>query len=634
MIEKARKAGAFGSIVFESPVWSVDLVKTKRASSGRAQVHKLYFTESKAGSRSEEDRQPLREPFGAFLKAIVRLREDAAPKHLDDHATLLRAGRYLHAEMESIGYDPCLLLPDHFDAAARASVKADAGSTAYALGKKLVEIADWINRYNTARVRIDFRNPNPRIDDTNARIGKDADARRAAKLPSDAALDALAEIANLVTEDVDVLRMRTIELLVCGGWRINELLSIPADCEVEEAAYENGKPVLGADGQPVVHYGIRYYGEKGAPPLPKWIPTPLVDVARRAVADIRRITQPTRDAVIWMAANPGRIMVPGFIDADLETMMPPQEVGAALGFAGRSAGLQWCRTWNIPLHGTKAILVRRRDVAAAIRAEIPSPPADIPLELSEYMFLTPANFTHADRATIPGSVRFVTDGMIASFIGGHSETRSVFDRFGKSDAGGQPIRMNSHQFRHWLNTLAQHGGMNQLEIARWSGRKDVSQNAAYDHVSGAQLASRLRDLVEAGQIKGPLAQAHARLAPRDRSRFLEAQIATAHVTDIGLCIHDWSLAPCANHGACADCGEHVVLKGDERQREAAVRLLDETKFLLGRAEEEAADETYGAARWVESQRRVVSGLERIVAVHSDVAVPEGTLVHVPPAPVA
>lgn len=627
MIERARRSPAFSAVEFDAPMWTVALTKTKRASSARATVSRLYFTEAKAGGRGPEGRVPLREPFASFVKAVIRLREGASPRHLDDHAAVIRAARFLHDQIGDIAFDPSGLLPDHFDRAARASLVSDSASTAYAIGKKLVELADWVSRYNVARVRIDFRNPNPRADDSNVRIGEEADARRERKLPSAAALDALARLSNLVTEDGDVLRMRTIELLVCGGWRINELLSIPADCEVEERAFENGKALLDSEGSEIVRYGIRYLGEKGAPPAIKWVPTALVDVARRAVADIRRITQPTRDAAVWMEAHPGRVPLEGLDGPDPDRTIPVRSLGRLLGLA-QDNGLQWCKVWSVPTSALseRKIVARVGDVCAAIRGAMPKVPRDSPLRLSQHLFLIPENFLHGNRAAIPGSVRFLTDGMVTAFIGGHAATKSVFERFGMLDAQGDPFRMNTHQFRHWLNTLAQEGGMSQLEIARWSGRKDVFQNAAYDHVSGAQLAKRVRSLVESGGIVGPIAEARDRLPPVDRKRFLEAQVATAHITDIGMCLHDWSLLPCAKHGACADCGEHVVVKGDVPQRDEAKRLLGETQFLLSKARAEHEDGTYGASRWVAAHERMAHGLETVLSIHEDPTIADGTLV--------
>ena len=628
-IAKARALTAFGAVDFDAPIWAVTLIKQKRASSGRSGVNRLYFTEVLAGGRGEDGRVPLHEPFASFLKAVVRSRESDGAKHLDDHAALIAAARFLHEEMAEIGFDPCSLDPDTFYRAAIAAKKAQSASTAYSTGKKLVEIAGWVDRFGVGRTRIEFRNPIKRPDGTEGRLDAAARERREEKLPTDASLNALARLANLVTEDVDILRIRVIELLVCGGWRINELLSIPANCEVEEAAYRDGKPVLDDKGDPVVRYGIRYWAEKGAPPAPKWIPSALVDVARRAIADIRRITEPTREAAAYAARHPWGVKVEGLDDGDPECLIECSAVGALLGMTHRTSGLQWCRSWSVPLvQSAVGMSATRRDVSRVIRREMPQVPPDSPLRLDEHLFLIPQNFTHPGRTSIPGSVRFLTDGMIGLFITGKEGAPSIFERFGMVEDDGSPIRMNSHQLRHWLNTLAQAGGMSQMEIARWSGRKDVRQNAAYDHVSGAELAGKVRKLVENGEMRGPLAEAHERLPPRDRASFRQTQIATAHLTEIGLCLHDWSLLPCTKHGSCPDCTEHCVKKGDAGQCGAAERLLAETNVLLESAAVEADEGTYGAARWVEAHRRTARGLEAIVAVHHDPSIPNGTLVQI------
>ena len=629
-VARARASSSFGNVRFDDAMWEVTLTKEKRASSARSGVNRLYFTEALAGGRGEQGRLALSEPFASLLKAVVRLREDNGSKHLDDHAGLIAAGRFLHAEMVEIGFDPCRLVPDLFHQAAMAAKRAQSPSTAYGTGKKLVELAGWIDQFGIGRSRLEFRNPIKRPSGTEGRLDVEAKQRREEKLPSEASLDALATLANRVTEDVDVLRIRVIELLVCGGWRINELLSIPENCEVEERAYRDGNPVLDDRGEPVVRYGIRYWGEKGAPPAPKWIPTPLVDIARRAIADIRRITQPARDAAGFIARHPWGVMTSGLDGGDPAELVECRAIAKLLGLPHVTGGLQWCRGWEVPLvQKGRSLCASRRDLAAAIRMDAPSISSDSPLRLEEHLFLIPQNFLHPEKAVIPGSVRFLTDGMVASFIAGKEGVPSIFERYGMFEDDGTPIRMNTHQFRHWLNTLAHAGGMSQLEIARWSGRKDVRQNAAYDHVSGAELAAKVRKLVEKGDIRGPLAEAHDRLPPQDRATFREVQIATAHVTEIGMCLHDWSLLPCAKHGDCAGCGEHVVVKGDASQLEAAARMLDETKALLEASSQEAMEGTYGAPRWVASHQRTVAGLEAIVAVHRDGSIPDGALVQPP-----
>jgi hypothetical protein len=77
-------------------------------------------------------------------------------------------------------------------------------------------------------------------------------------------------------------------------------------------------------------------------------------------------------------------------------------------------------------------------------------------------------------------VRLVTDQMTADFIVGGEGQLSAVERYGFREPDGSPIRVTTHQFRPWLNTLAQEGGMSQELIARWSGRKDMAQNGAYN----------------------------------------------------------------------------------------------------------------------------------------------------------
>ncbi len=107
------------------------------------------------------------------------------------------------------------------------------------------------------------------------------------------------------------------------------MLALPADCEVTQDLTENGELVLDADGNRVVAYGLRYHGGKGHGWDTKWIPTAMVDVAKRAVADIRRITGPSARDRRWLAAHPWRAWVPApWTNADPDTVLGTNEVSA------------------------------------------------------------------------------------------------------------------------------------------------------------------------------------------------------------------------------------------------------------------------------------------------------------------
>jgi hypothetical protein len=86
--------------------------------------------------------------------------------------------------------------------------------------------------------------------------------------------------------------------------------------------------------------------------------------------------------------------------------------------------------------------------------------------------------------------------------------------------------------RHFLNTLAQEGMLSQLDIARWRGRKDVRENAAYDHTGGRHQALKLREMAETDEMAGPVMETARTLPPVDRADFLKARFSTAHTTEL------------------------------------------------------------------------------------------------------
>ena len=620
---------AFGpGLDFDAPSWDVTGSHVTRNSSAH-QTARLYFTTHEGGtSKGMDGREPFREPFASFIKAMVRLREEGGHVSANIHSVTIRASRYLYDAAAGCGHDPCGLLPDHFLAAAAACKTREKPSSAYRIGIALAAIADWVNRYNLSRVKIDFRNPFDRVAH-DTRIGREADGRRESKLPSDTALTALAKIANIVEDPADKLRVRCVELLVCGGWRINELLTIRADCEIFDPATEDGRPLLDQSGEQVIRYGISYFAEKGAGPRTKWIPSPMVDVAKRAVADIRRITQPARDTLAWMAANRGRAKLPDPWHGGIETLYTAREVGEMFGLS-RSVGLtrDFLETLGIPLpRGNTSAKVARADLEAALLArQTPVGLSSVPLRPEQYLFVMPRNWRHRGRPVMSSIIDSVSDQQISDLVSGREGVDTIFARYGFTNEDGSPITLTTHQFRHWLNTLAQQGGMSQMEIARWSGRKDIGQNAAYDHRSGVEMAAEARKMMAAGKVQGPVAELHRRLPPVKREAFRDMLYTTAHTTDLGMCANDFSLVPCTEHGACAACTQHLVVKGNAAQRSRAETLLDENKTLLQRAEAEAEEETYGASNHVAHLRRTCDALARILAVHGDADVPDGNLV--------
>jgi hypothetical protein len=198
------------------------------------------------------------------------------------------------------------------------------------------------------------------------------------------------------------------------------------------------------------------------------------------------------------------------------------------------------------------------------------------------------------------------------------------------DAAGNAYAVRSHELRHFLNNAAQEGRLSQLDIARWSGRKQVGENSTYDHTGGIPLARSMRELLKTDAMRGPIADTFEKLPAVERQSFLKSRLSTVHMTDIGACVQDWSLAPCPNHGSCAGCGDHLVIKGDAKQRKRAEMLLKDYEPMVAAAENEVQEGTYGASNWVEHNRKLVDGLKRVIEVHDDASIPDGTPVQATP----
>ena len=169
--------------------------------------------------------------------------------------------------------------------------------SAYGIGHTLAEIAMFLNTHQLTRVRIHFKNPIacPRTGDG---LDPASQAVGLKKMPSAEALEALAAISSHPLDENEQVLLRIIDLLVAGGFRIGEALTLPRDCWVEETALDaRGQPrTQSGTGDPVKRCGLRYWPEKGGDPVVKWLPDCAVPLAKRAVDDLTRLCQKAREA--------------------------------------------------------------------------------------------------------------------------------------------------------------------------------------------------------------------------------------------------------------------------------------------------------------------------------------------------
>jgi hypothetical protein len=226
----------------------------------------------------------------------------------------------------------------------------------------------------------------------------------------------------------------------------------------------------------------------------------------------------------------------------------------------------------------------------------------------------------------------ISINQINTALGGRVEHgfNSIFTKFGYLEPDGSDINISTHQFRHYLNTLAQAGGLSQIDIAKWSGRKDIKQNAAYDHVTPGQMVQKIRESIgDDSTMFGPLAELSKKtLIPRDE--FARLVVPTAHTTELGYCIHDYTMSPCQTHLDCINCTDLICIKGDPEKELKLRTQLDEARELMLKAELATKEQYYGSDRWLDHHKVTVERLSELLSIIDNPNVPNGAAIQLSP----
>lgn len=647
-MHKSRAASPFGQILWDEVVWPVS--KKSNASDG-CHDNWLWFNSNFVAKATEKNAEPFLEPFGSFVKAVICHRELRRSNGLptQDHMVMVRALRYLYASIKMRSTDPTELLRIDFDSAINFCKKREKSSSVYRVGAKLAELAKLAASFRLTKVKIEWINTETRDAETggfhHSRLGEKFEARRAEKLPQSDVLDALAKISNRTDlNDKDLLCQRAAELFLCCGFRPCELLTLRRDCWIEEPQLsQSGDPLADENGDAIVRYAIRYIPGKNAhkDSQKKWIPTVMADVARRAITDILRVTEPFCNVATFISKNPLRTMLPKpwhSLEDDYPMTMTEVEEAVGLikngGVSGKAFAEKYCSNmFTNYVDGKDVTVVAKADLECALVSRSGKSTVfnrgQANYLLEQCLFVVGVNYFHATRSTLNGTAILATQGQLSDYLVGRTGVASMFERLNICDDDGNPFKINAYQFRHYLNTLAFEGGLGEAELARWMGRKQISQNSTYNHMTGKQLAERVARHLQEGDSTGPLANVTNRINdPVRRQEFLRSVVATAHVTDIGICIHDWSSIPCTKHGKCdLFCEEHLIDKGNPEQKIHANEARANTEALLKLAEVEMQEGTYGVDNWKVAHERTLLRLTQIVATHNDPSIPFGTLVH-------
>ncbi|MDH2917321.1 MAG: integrase [Gallionella sp.] len=614
----------FGAdLPFDESTWDVtDWVELKGHGSKR---HRLVF--SNLATVNDKNPMPMMEPFLSFAKGFFRYMQGYRPTKITGFR--LAALRALEAALSEMTGESNPVSTDAsvLNRAAQLIAERYSEAAAYRIGGQLEMLAAFMSEHKLTMVPVNWHSQIKRPSDA-VRVGKEFDERRKEKMPSQAALDALPQVYRMATEPVDVIVSSVAAILCASPDRISEVLTLPVDCEVRQKNTKTGEEA----------YGLRWWPAKGADPMIKWVVPSMASVVQEAIGKIRKVTDEARRIAKWYEDHPGKIYLSGdFEYLRGQELLSMQELEDILSISSKGSANAWCKTNRIVVVKKESrIFARFADVENAVVRMLPK---GFPLlnkeagcKYSEALFVVRLHELGAQRGTYNCMIEPISINQINNGLGGRAAHgfSSVFSRFGFVDPDGEPIKVSTHQFRHYLNTLAQSGGLSQLDIAKWSGRKDIRQNAVYDHVTPGQMVQKIRDAIgEDSTVFGPLAElAKKTLIPRDE--FARLVVPTAHTTELGYCVHDYTMSPCLQDRDCIHCSDLICVKGDEAKERQLRLQLEEARGLLQRAEEATKDGYYGSDRWLVHHSSIVERLSQLCSIMDDPKVPIGSVIQLSP----
>jgi hypothetical protein len=481
-IDMARnQLSVFGSdLDFDSNVWDVtEWLNIKCHGTKRQRIVFESWRADASGNPTVLD-----DRFRPFAKAYIRYMQGLRPtKLVAQRLAALRAmeSALLEGKRSAI---PSQINASVLNRACQLVDERFSPTTAYRVAQQLNAIANFMCRHGLTRSRFAWRSFIRRPHD-GMRVGKEFDERRKKKLPTEAAVDALGRIFRAAETPRDILTSGVAALLCSAPDRISEVLSLRVDCEVEQRL-PDGKVV----------YGLRWWPSKDAPPMIKWIIPSMAPVVKEALRRIRKVTDPARRIAEWYEKHPRRLFLPpSFEYLRNQEYLSSEELRTLLGlspkghisfcvhhkiaYAGRGAA------WRVRFSAIEDHLLGR------LPAGFPYVVKELNLRFSEALFVFRKNELHPDRATISLMIDALDINRVNSDLGSRSSSGfgSVFSRFGLTELDGTSIQVSTHRFRHLLNTAAHMAGMSNLDIAKWSGRIDIRQNAAYNHMTVDQMLS-------------------------------------------------------------------------------------------------------------------------------------------------
>ncbi len=609
---------------------------------------------------------------------------------------------------------------DDFEVVERHIQEQCSHDTAARRCSSLAAFGQWLTKFTSLRISYSC---NLRAAARHGRSGNDAG--RAAKLLPDVVIQQLlAARFRPGLLDRDLFFLSATAISVCTGLRIEELMTLPSDCLIEE-----GDACI-----------IRFFVSKNGKSVPRFIPPELKEVACEAIAYILEVTAEARDCarIIREIPSPSwpailnccsksdmeyfvRRWLGDWLSNPFNRLIDTENVfytprgspsywfplaahmrahGNNVSAVSRATGIG-----RTPLSKLIAQLeasrsgivyignrskgsdrafdtdVRYPSISAFLKevgyVHIKGMPYELVMKLvgeARLAMLEKGSFSVPDRNTLieqkyfakPGVLRDrhsgadilcledalftvfkgqlshcqitnmrvvtrVTKSNYSHWLSGYvrdrgsgKQTDSACARLGIIDPRtGDFAEFSHHDFRHWLSTAYENGGLSQVQIATLFNRKSVSGNGGYSQISVPERQSRLKEAMKDGLLTGHVPETYTRIceeSPEEAAEFLESAIKFYNPMPHGVCRLNWAVEPCPHTLSCFSCGkesggiddlcEHLVLDLSDAQQIQEIDTVNRNAGSMMRVFEEEGGE---ASPQYEKFSRIRASTQELIA---------------------
>lgn len=514
---------------------------------------------------------PMAEPFKQFAKAYVRYRYSHKP--VKSLSMMLQALRCVEVGLLTAcgRADIGLLNGAVMDVcASKCREFYSSEDVHHKTGLQLQAIFDFLREKSLVPSLPAWKSPFKKPVILTEDLGESGQSHRLGKLPSNEAMLAVADLFAQASDSESRFYSSIFILLMVAPSRISEVLKLPVDC-VQWEADETGE----------VQMFLRWHAAKGKGATKKWVVPSMHDVVQEAVRRLIEIGGSAREAARTAFERAERSAEKDGVSDCIE------EFG----------GLHW------PFMDEKKTL-----------------------KVWDALCLHRENEFRRERSIKANSWRIPTANEVNWRLGSRASS-SLFERMGLRYSDGTPIKLTSHQLRHWLSTMSERAGMDDYTLAQWAGRARVADNRHYDHRSSEERLESARALLP--MRPAPLLE---RIKHRQPVTYQELGVdrpGTAKATLYGMCVHDYAMAPCQKQRECMTCKEHVCIKGDHATLERILLLEAQTESLLKQAQKAHEDGDFGADRWVDNHKWKLAHVRAMRMALEHPGVRDGSVIRIP-----